>query len=302
LRRVLLIAVLLSLALLAPLGEGGPTAADAGASACAARASGEFTMTVRAGGLVRSALVHVPSAGRGRALAVVLAFHGAGGSGESMADYSQLSPLADHDHFIVVYPSAAGKRHFWTLNASNPKDPDDLGFIKALLKALPGRVCMDPERVYATGVSNGGGFTARLGCVLSSQIAAIAPVAGGYSSLDPCQPERPVSVLEIHGTADPVVPYNGKPPSYGGSVPRFLSGWAGLDHCADAAAPVFVARGTERFDWPSCGSGTEVLHFRLSGVGHTWPGSRDSRTAPIAAGRTVWRFFRGRVLAQPPAQ
>jgi polyhydroxybutyrate depolymerase len=268
---------------------------------CAAHTTGEFTLSLRQGGLVRTALVHVPRAGAGRPLAVVLAFHGAGGDGEFMADYSGLSPLADHDHFIVVYPTAAGRRHFWTLNSSDKSKPDDIGFIAALLEQLPQRVCMDPTRVYATGVSNGGGFAARVGCMLSSQIAAIAPVAGGYRSLDACHPQRPVAVLEIHGTADTVVPYNGKPPDYAGSVPRFLANWASLDGCSQQQAPTFVGPGTERFDWGSCAGGTEVMHLRLSGIGHTWPGSRDSRSSPIAAGRTVWRFFRGRVLAPPPA-
>ena len=95
------------------------------------------------------------------------------------------------------------------------------------------------------------------------------------------------------------MPYDGKPPDYAGSVPRFLANWAGLDDCPDATPPTFVGPGTERFDWGPCADGTEVLHLRLSGVGHTWPGSRDSRSAPIAAARTVLRFFRGRVLAPP---
>jgi polyhydroxybutyrate depolymerase len=239
----------------------------------------------------------VPRAIASRRSPAVLAFHGAGGSGEEMADYSGLSSLADHDHFVVVYPTAAGRRHFWTLNGSDASKPDDVTFVSSLLDVLPSRACVDTKQIYATGVSNGGGFTARIGCALSWRLAAIAPVAGGYRSLDPCRPDRPVSVLEIHGTADNVVPYNGKPPDYAGSVPRFLDGWAARDKCATAATPVFVARGTERFDWTSCAAGAEVLHFRLSGVGHTWPGSRDSRSAPIAAGRTVWRFFRGRSLA-----
>jgi polyhydroxybutyrate depolymerase len=268
--------------------------------ACPSSSSGDFTISLQSGGLTRNALVHVPRGVAGRRAPVVLAFHGAGGSGPFMADYSGLSPLADHDHFIVVYPSAAGRRHFWTLNGRDSRDPDDVAFISSLLDVLPSRACVDTKRIYATGVSNGGGFTARIGCVLSWRLAAIAPVAGGYRSLDPCAPDRPVSVLEIHGTADPVVPYDGKPPDYAGSVPRFLDGWAGRNKCTTPAAPVFVAPHTERFDWPSCADGTEVLHFRLSGVGHTWPGSRDSRSAPIAAGRTIWRFFRGRSLAPVP--
>jgi polyhydroxybutyrate depolymerase len=264
---------------------------------CSARPTGDITLNIRTRGLMRNALLHVPAAGAGRRLPVVLAFHGAHGSGEFMADYSGFSTLADREHFVVVYPTAAGPRRFWTLNASDPKAPDDVAFISKLLQTLPRSACIDPARVYATGVSNGGGFTARLGCVLSSRIAAIAPVAGGYRSLDPCRPDRPVSVLEIHGTADPVVPYDGKPPDYTGSVPRFLANWASLDNCPPPTAPIFVAQGTERQDWGPCEGGTEVLHLRLSGVGHTWPGSEDSRSAPIAAQRTVWRFFRGRTLA-----
>lgn len=271
-------------------------------SSCSPSRTGEFTITLRAGGLTRSALVRVPREGvRGR-LPVVLAFHGARGDGARMADYSGLSQLAERYHFIVVYPTAAGPRRFWTLNGRDPRAPDDVAFITNLIRTLPSRVCMDRARVYATGVSNGGGFVARLGCVLSSKIAAIAPVAGGYRSLDPCRPDRPVAVLEIHGTADSVVPYDGRPPDYGGSVPRFLSMWASLDGCDAQTPPVFVAPGTERFSWESCASGTQILHYRLSGVGHTWPGSEDSPNAPISAGRTVWRFFRGRVIAPRPAQ
>src|SRR4051794_29347849 len=72
---------------------------------CTARVTGEFTLTLRQGGVVRSALVHVPRWGADRPLAVVLAFHGAGGDGPFMAEYSELSPLAEKDHFIVVYPT-----------------------------------------------------------------------------------------------------------------------------------------------------------------------------------------------------
>ena len=250
---------------------------------------------------MREAWVHVPPAGAREQLAVVLAFHGAGGNGHDMERYSGLTPLADADHFIVVYPSAAWRHPIWTLNGSDPSKPDDVAFVSALLARLSQTVCMNASEVYATGVSNGGGFAARLGCELSSKIAAIASVAGGYRSLGPCHPDRPVSVLEIHGTSDSVVPYDGKPPSYAGSVPRFLAMWSSLDGCPDADDSVFVAPGTERFAWGPCAAGTVVLHYRLSGIGHTWPGADDSPSAPLRAGRTVWRFFRGRVLAPAPS-
>jgi polyhydroxybutyrate depolymerase len=230
-------------------------------------------------------------------MALVLAFHGAGGSGRSMERYSELSKFSDRDHFIAVYPSAASAHRFWTLNASDPSKPDDVAFVSALLSSLGRSVCMDPQRVYATGVSNGGGFAARLGCVLSSRLAAIAPVAGGYRSLDPCHPDRPVSVLEIHGDSDTVVPYDGKPPDYAGSVPRFLSQWAELDDCPSGGQPTVAAHGAQRFAWGPCAEEADIQHLKLAGVGHTWPGGDDSRAAPVSAAREVWLFFRGRRLA-----
>jgi polyhydroxybutyrate depolymerase len=256
-------------------------------------------MRLKVGGLQRSALVHVPKLRTVRPMAVVLAFHGAGGSGASMERYSEFSAFSDRDHFISVYPSAVSAHRFWTLNDNDPSKPDDVAFVSVLLGSLERSVCMDPQRVYATGVSNGGGFAARLGCEVSSRIAAIAPVAGGYRSLGPCHPDRPVSVLEIHGDSDPVVPYDGKPPDYAGSVPRFLSQWAELDDCPAGDKPRFVARGAQRFAWGPCAEEADIQHLKLAGVGHTWPGGDDSRGAPVSAAREVWLFFRGRTLAPP---
>jgi polyhydroxybutyrate depolymerase len=273
-----------------------PAASAAGP--CARPSGAEYTLHVHSGGLLRNALVHIPRAPAGRRLALVLAFHGSGGNGAEMARYSELSGVSDRNGFIVVYPSSAA--HHWTLNDADPSEPHDVAFIARLLRVLNRTICMDPRRVYATGVSNGGGFVARVGCELSSRLAAIAPVAGGYRSLDECRPDRPVSVLEIHGTADPVVPYDGKPPDYAGSVPRFLATWAAIDHCPPSEATQTVARGAERYTWGPCAQGSRVQHLKLAGLGHTWPGGDDSRQSPVSASRAVWDFFRDRVLAQAP--
>src|SRR4029077_11634692 len=118
---------------------------------------------------------------------------------------------------------AGSSRHFWSLNAKMP--PDDVGSVKALLPRAETAACADPARIFATGVSNGGGFAARVGCELAGTIAAVAPVAGGYRALDPCPDGRHTSVLEIHGSADHVVPYAGRPPDGAGAVAGFLAGW-----------------------------------------------------------------------------
>src|SRR4051812_2763905 len=120
-----------------------------------------------------TALLHVP-AGAKAPLPLVMAFHGAGGTGPGMAGYSGLSATADRYGFAVLYPTAGSSRHFWSLNAKMA--PDDVGGIRALLPQAEQAACADPARIYATGVSNGGGFSARLGCELAGPIPA--PPAG----------------------------------------------------------------------------------------------------------------------------
>jgi len=158
---------------------------------------------------------------------------------------------------------------------------------------------VNAERVYATGVSNGGGMAARVGCELSARIAAIAPVAGGYSSLDVCRPQHRVSVIEIHGTADKVVPYKGKPPDGRGSVPGFLALWRHIDGCSGNPAQRRFGPATEQYTWSSCQDGTQVEHLKIYGGGHAWPGATPADTAwtaPISAASAVWAFLRGHSL------
>src|SRR6201992_3599828 len=189
----------------------------------------EVCQPQRGNHMLGTALLHVPKNAT-PPLALVIAFHGAGGDGPGMAGYSGLSDTADAKGFAVLYPTAANSTHFWSLNASMPGD--DVTKLKALLPQAEQAACADPFKIYATGVSNGGGFAARVGCEMAGTIAAIAPVAGGYKALDPCPKTQQVSVLEIHGTADHVVPYGGAPPDYKGAVAGFLAGWLTRDGCA----------------------------------------------------------------------
>jgi polyhydroxybutyrate depolymerase len=231
----------------------------------------------------RSALLHLPPHWRDVRLPLVVALHGSGGDGPFMESYSGLSRLADKAGFAVVYPSAPGG--VWSYGTDR-----DVGFIDELLDHLAGRACIDASRVYVTGVSNGGGMTARLGCRLAERVVAIAPVAGGYKALPACTPERPVSVLEIHGTADQVVPYGGAPPDFRGSVPRYLQDWRGKDRCPGRVQRSAVNASTQRLRWTGCAAGTTVQHLRLSGAPHAWPGV-DPRDPWPPAQELVWDFF-----------
>src|SRR5262249_35583265 len=126
--------------------------------------------------MLGTALLHVPKREKAP-IPLVMAFHGAGGTGPGMADYSGLSDTADHYGFAVLYPTAASSRHFWSLNANMP--PDDVGRIQALLPQAEQAACADPARIYATGVSNGGGFAARPRCEPAGPLAATPPRARG---------------------------------------------------------------------------------------------------------------------------
>jgi polyhydroxybutyrate depolymerase len=192
-------ALLVAAAALAP-----SSALASGCSTPQPRAS--FALTLSSAGETRWARVHVPRSRPGERLPLVLAFGGAGATGAFMQRYSGLSREADRARFIVVYPTAWGIHPFWALNDSAPNGRQDVRFVSDLLDRVEGSLCVDRRRVYATGVSNGAGFTARLGCELSERLAAIAPVAGGYKTIPDCEPERPISVLEIHGTSDGSVP------------------------------------------------------------------------------------------------
>jgi polyhydroxybutyrate depolymerase len=251
-------------------------------------------------GVGRTAVIHVPKTARtGQSLPVVLAFHGSHGTGDFMASYSGLSALSDTQNFVAVFPSAARPARRWVLSNEDNGGPADIQFVEQLIDKVESMTCVNAERVYATGVSNGGGMAARVGCELSTRIAAIAPVAGGYSLLDACRPEHRVSVLEIHGTADKVVPYRGKPPDGRGGVPGFLALWRHIDGCTGKPAQRRYGPATEQYTWFSCADGTQVEHLKIYGGGHAWPGANPADTAwtaPISAASAVWSFLRGRSL------
>jgi len=249
--------------------------------------AGGTTLTLQSGGRTRTAVLHLPPGIRtGERIPLVVALHGAGGSGPFMQRYSGFSVLADAKRFAVVYPSAVPPHPRWTLNDDDPTAPNDVLFIRDLLNTVEQRVCVDRNRVYAAGVSNGGGLAAHLACRLANRFAAIATVAGSYASVTTCEPQRPVSILEIHGTADQTVPYD--------SINDFLAGWALRDGCSGDPTYAQLQPRVSRLDWATCAAGTEVEHFRIEGGTHAWPGATPpdpGPPAPISATQEAWRFF-----------
>ena len=236
----------------------------------------------------RTALVRLPRHRTSRRLPLVLVLHGAYGNGAFMERYTGFSRRAEAEGFAVVYPSAG--RHFWTLAPG--RGPDDVAFINPLLDRLLAGGCFDADRVSAAGVSNGGGFAARLACDLSGRLAGVAMVAGGYSTVRGCHPDQPLSILEMHGTADSVVPYRGG----AGDVPRWVRRWVTHDGCDRQPARSHPAARVTRSVWAGCDAGVVVQHLRIAGGRHQWPGSlRDpGPRIDLSATDEIWRFFRDR--------
>jgi polyhydroxybutyrate depolymerase len=241
----------------------------------------------------RSVLVHVPRGiTSGRQVPLVVALHGAGGSGPKMERYSGLSHAADVHHFIVAYPNAAGA--FWNSTGSRGA-ANDVVFVGAVIDALQQTLCIDPQHIFAAGISNGGGMAALLGCALSSRLAAIASVAGAYSGQPQCQTARPVSVLEIHGTADLVAPYFGSgATASGGGPPPFVKGWVHRDSCSRTASTQELATRTVLYRWRGCASGASVEHVKILDGTHQWPGALPPDPGPpsqLCGACEIWSFF-----------
>ncbi|HJT15791.1 MAG TPA: PHB depolymerase family esterase [Thermoanaerobaculia bacterium] len=242
-------------------------------------------------------LVHVP---RGydptRPTPLVISLHGAGGWPVQQMETSRWNALADEQRFIVAYPAASpnGGPRIWR--------DGDVRFIADLIDALEHTYNIDRKRIYANGLSNGGGMSFALSCTLSDRIAAVGLVAAAQSL--PwiwCNDRRAVPMIDFHGTADPVVPYNGGVSWVTAqefpSVPIWAAKWARRNKCA-ASAESRVASDVVLREYTRCQNDATVALYTIAGGGHTWPGGEPlpeflvgRTTGSIDATRLMWAFF-----------
>ena len=266
------------------------TALALGASAATAASSGTVTRgSVQVDGQTRTYRVFVPTRPK-KPAPLVLVFHGGFGTGARVAGQTGFDAEAEKRGFIAVYPDGLGRA--WNAGpccgAPSRLNVNDVGFVAKLLDRLGRQYSIDKRRIYATGISNGGLFSYRLACELSSRIAAAAPVAATLVSS--CSPKKPVSILHIHGLEDENIPFEGGQGTRGvvelewPPVEQGIERWRKLDGCPAAGAatmgPVIVMT-----VWTPCRSGTEIRLVTIAGAGHTWP------KAPYNATSEIWRFF-----------
>ena len=238
---------------------------------------------------------------------LVISIHGFAEWPAHQMQISGWNDLADEYGFIVVYPSGTGFPRRWRAGgqAGDSGYPMlDIIFISDLIDELERQYNIDPARVYANGLSNGGGMSYLLGCKLFDRIAAVGSVAGAYVfPLDDCKPSRPVPMIAFHGTADPIVPYQGGPSRDFNIpfpvIPEWMAARAELNGCVGTPAELPRSGEVSGIRYSSCNKGAEVVFYTIQSGGHAWPGGEPMpkwivgyTTQDINATRTMWEFFR----------
>ncbi len=278
---------------------------------------GDYEFTLTHGGRERAFLIHVPPGyDPARAAPLVIALHGGGGSMHYMARDSlyELVSKSDSAGFIAVFPNGysrfrGGKFATWNAGAccgdARDKNIDDVGFIKSMVGFLHTRLHIDRDRVFATGMSNGGMMAYRLACELPDIFAAVAPVAG-TDNTTACPAGRPVSVLHIHARNDTHVLYEGgagpdafrdpsKVTSFA-SVPATVEKWRVRNNCPARARRVLDAPGAACDLYAPCADQSAVKLCVTETGGHSWPGGKKPRgEAPsqaLSANDIMWEFFK----------
>ncbi len=266
------------------------------------------------GGLERRyALFVPPTYTPGKPAPLVLNFHGFTANPESQEWLSAMSKVAEEAGFILATPKGSGNEEILSWNAGECcgqavlKNVDDVGFASDMIDQISAEYCVDPARIYATGMSNGAFMCYRLACELADRIAAIAPVAG-VTILESCIPSRPVPVISFNGTADLLVWYNG---GLYESAPRTIARWSMRNGCSRRVKTVYEKGNVRCNAYKNCQGGATVELCTIDGGGHTWPGGRDMSQLPpytfglegettrdIDASRAMWEFFQKHPMPQ----
>ena len=256
-------------------------------------------------GMERDYIIYVPEIYDGStAVPLVLNFHGFGSSASQQMFYGDFRDIADTEGFLLVHPEGTTLigNQFWNVGFPGLSSTiDDVGFTEALIDELATLYTIDLDRVYATGMSNGGFMSFLLACQLSEKIAAVASVTGSMTqdTFDDCNAQLPTPVLQIHGTEDDVVSYNENNLSL--PIPDVISYWVDHNNCETTPTTttlpdVDVSDGStiEYSVYEDGDNGITTEHMKVIGGGHTWPGSvlnTAGTNQDIDASMEIWLFF-----------
>ncbi len=268
---------------------------------------------------LRTYKLYIPTAYTGEdPWPLVITLHGFTLNPDFMIALTGMNAVADTGHFLVAYPQGLFVNELvppvppfpetgtgWNSGGELVSNNDDVGFLSKMIDKIGLSHKVDPARVYACGLSNGGFMVYRLACELSDRIAAVVSVSGGMPEGSPCFPGRPVPLMEIHGTADSIVPYSGITP-YVKSIPESIDFWVNNNKCN--ATPVVIelldtvpGDGTTvtMKKYGNCEAGASVWLMDVIGAGHVWPTPYlppppfiGLPNDDVHGSSEIWNFFR----------
>lgn len=248
--------------------------------------AGTTVETVMAAGEARSFRLHLPTRKVDGGLAIVFCFHGRTDNAARIEHWSGFSMLADREGFIAVFPE--GLEAKWRITSNDA----DVVFVMEVLALLAGKFAVDPDRIYAAGISNGAQMAWRLACERPQAFAACGLVAGAYPRV--CGAGDRLPLILFHGTLDLVLPYGGGKGFM--SVRDFAVGWATRAGVRPSGRGEIIHRAGEALGerW-CCTPGGEVDLYTLHGSGHSWPGSdmpARITSQDVNASELMWGFFK----------
>lgn len=273
-------------------------------------------------GTTREYLLYIPpSYSQSRPAALLVVLHGRTSNAQRMADLTGFNSRADENGFIVVYPQGMQKQWNYLHGIPGYKEfPNDPDFLLEVTTAIDSKYRIDKQRIYITGISNGGFMAQRLACYAPDKFAAFASVAaGGYAAMtSECVNNGPVNMLYMHGTADSKVPWKGLAVTNGDgvqqrvtlSITNSVKFWAGRNQCSaevisEDIPPKGSSAGTrvKVLSSNNCADNAEVILYAIIGGGHNWPGTPGVIPPSIAgqvnmdihASDVIWSFFSTKV-------
>ena len=256
-------------------------------------------------GIQRDYILYIPAIYDGNTdVPLILNFHGFGSNANQQLVYGDFRDIADKEGFLLVHPEGTllnGNQHWNVGSFTIGSTTDDVSFTEALIDELANQYAINLDRVYATGMSNGGYMSFLLACQLSEKIAAVASVTGSMTpeTYNACNAQHPTPILQIHGTGDSTVPYNGD--TWTRSIEDVISYWANYNNCetnptTTALADIDPSDGStvEHIVYIDGDNGLTTEHMKVIGGGHTWPGSAfnfPGTNYDINASMEIWQFF-----------
>lgn len=277
---------------------------------------GTTDQTITIGGKPRTYVQSIPSGYDGRKpLPIVMTFHGRGSSAQAQLALTGLEQQSNKEGYVLVAPNATAGE--WALPNTPGQATADTRFVSAILDKLSSSYCVNRQRTYASGLSLGSAMTFVLACVPNRQFAAFGGVGASFYRSS-CNGSAPAPIIYFHGTADPIVPFaGGKVNSSGSPITRQvepaaqnMAAWAKHNKCSPDSTDQRIGEVTE-FSWTGCSQDADVDFYKVTGGGHTWPGTDPTvagftesflgkTTQDVNANDLMWQFFSRYELSAAP--